>query len=357
MDVDGSAIATSVFYFLNATVLIAMIISGVFWMARLLRRFKSSQPTKALVPLESRSYPTWTLAAFLVMFGSQLVAVVILMNVFRYLGYTPDFGNAESPAGTVSLGLLVANALAGLIAMAVTIIWLSSESKPSTFGLAWNPKDVWVGLKASVWFIPPVMIVSAAASKLIPYEHPVLDKLAENAGPMTFVVLFVGTAVVAPLVEEFMFRVLLQSGLQKFFDGPLVDQDKEPSTSDSMEASEPKSWIGDAYRPPEQQSQQYGDTPIPQAEPVRWQDMFVRQPGRIWMPRSFWSIVLTSVVFAAMHIGQGAAFIPLFFLSLGLGYLYQRTGRITASLVVHVVLNALTMCVEFSRIGAGIPSA
>ena len=58
----------------------------------------------------------------------------------------------------------------------------------------------------------------------------------------------------------------------------------------------------------------------------------------------------TSLIFALMHGNQGAAAIPLFFFSVGLGFLYRQTGRITPSLVVHVVLNGFTMSAEILRL-------
>jgi membrane protease YdiL (CAAX protease family) len=68
-----------------------------------------------------------------------------------------------------------------------------------------------------------------------------------------------------------------------------------------------------------------------------------------WRPVSFWPLIGASAIFAFMHFGQGAAPIPLFFLSLGLGYLYRQTGNLTACVVVHMVLNSLTLLVEILK--------
>ncbi|CAN0489807.1 unnamed protein product, partial [Hapterophycus canaliculatus] len=62
-----------------------------------------------------------------------------------------------------------------------------------------------------------------------------------------------------------------------------------------------------------------------------------------WTPTAIWPIVVASLLFAMMHWGQGLAPIPLFFLSLGLGYLYRQTGSLIPSIVVHFVLNGFTM--------------
>ena len=40
---------------------------------------------------------------------------------------------------------------------------------------------------------------------------------------------------------------------------------------------------------------------------------------------------VSAAIFAFMHLGQGPAPIPLFFLAIGLGYLYRQTHRATPS--------------------------
>jgi membrane protease YdiL (CAAX protease family) len=52
--------------------------------------------------------------------------------------------------------------------------------------------------------------------------------------------------------------------------------------------------------------------------------------------------LISSLLFALLHVGQGPAPIPLFFLALVLGYLYHQTHRIWPGLIVHAGLNGLT---------------
>ena len=44
-----------------------------------------------------------------------------------------------------------------------------------------------------------------------------------------------------------------------------------------------------------------------------------------------------------MHLGSGPDVIPLFFLALGLGYLYRQTHSIWPGFIVHTLLNAWSM--------------
>ena len=62
-----------------------------------------------------------------------------------------------------------------------------------------------------------------------------------------------------------------------------------------------------------------------------------------WEPVSYWPLIAASLIFALMHLGQGAAPIPLFLLSVGLGYLYRQTGSLIPCIVLHMILNSITL--------------
>ena len=75
-------------------------------------------------------------------------------------------------------------------------------------------------------------------------------------------------------------------------------------------------------------------------------------PDGQWRPKSHWPVIATSLLFAAMHFNQGAAQFPLFLMSLGLGYLYRQTGKFAPPVLVHMILNATTLCVLFAELQA-----
>lgn len=157
--------------------------------------------------------------------------------------------------------------------------------------------DVRLGLIASLMILPPVLLISAAVNYFVPYHHPTIDALSNLTSFSAIMLLFVCTAVVTPVCEEMLFRVLLQGAMQGLADRHVS---QVQSDSDASEAV--------TYR-----------------------------------PRAFWPLIAASFIFAILHSGQGAAPIPLFFLSLGLGFLYRQTGRIAAPVIVHMVLNSLTL--------------
>jgi hypothetical protein len=88
------------------------------------------------------------------------------------------------------------------------------------------------------------------------------------------------------------------------------------------------------------------DEPTPGAV---WRELLGTHGGWI-MPN-----VLTSLVFAGLHYDQWPAPIPLFPVSLMLGYLYQRTGSLFASIAMHATFNGINMALLFLAIWAGAP--
>jgi membrane protease YdiL (CAAX protease family) len=76
-------------------------------------------------------------------------------------------------------------------------------------------------------------------------------------------------------------------------------------------------------------------------------EMLAATTGLGGLPLGSVPILISSVLFALVHLGHGAAPIPLFVFALVLGYLYQKTHRIWPSLVAHYALNALSMAMLF----------
>ena len=53
--------------------------------------------------------------------------------------------------------------------------------------------------------------------------------------------------------------------------------------------------------------------------------------------------MISSAVFALIHVGQGAAPIPLFLFAIGLGFVFRYTGSLIPCIALHFMLNAFTM--------------
>jgi membrane protease YdiL (CAAX protease family) len=85
-----------------------------------------------------------------------------------------------------------------------------------------------------------------------------------------------------------------------------------------------------------------------QAEPLT-----PRQVAR----RALVAIIVTAVLFAAVHFPQPQSIPAIFLLALGLGYAYERTGSLVAPIVMHMIFNAVNMLIfmvpEFEKYATG----
>lgn len=79
----------------------------------------------------------------------------------------------------------------------------------------------------------------------------------------------------------------------------------------------------------------------PICEEVMYRGLVQNMIKRLGLSR-WWSITAASVVFAAAHISAAPlhALLALFILSLGMGWAYEKTGRLLAPILMHAMFNA-----------------
>ncbi len=314
------------FIAISLTVLALLVAGSVFWIQWFRGRGKRNlcgDVSPELITRLPQPRPRWTVFDFLLMFGMMILVGALLQQsqqteqqatdetppaaevIDQAVDAPPDQEpgeNASDRAAKLRNQVRI-HFIANLVAFVFTLVFfrLTQQATLAHLSLVPNRDDIRRGLFATVWILAPVLLLNLLVSNLVQYEHTVTNLLAEESGTRTFLALLFSAACLTPIVEEFQFRLLLQGGLQQFADPP-----------------------------------------------------FDSDPMSIWKPATAWPIYVTSLLFAVMHLGQGAAPIPLFFLSLGLGFLYQRTGRLVPAIVVHMLLNAATLCMEFCRVNAGL---
>jgi membrane protease YdiL (CAAX protease family) len=164
-------------------------------------------------------------------------------------------------------------------------------------------KQVLIGLGATVCVLPSILLINGVVSIFVTeYSHPVIDALLSEMSLSALLSTSFTVCIAAPLVEEFVFRGVLLSFLQRIFDGNWAFGTLLCCNNMTLPASSASQGLASRYG----------------------------------------AIVVTSVLFAGLHIGQGAAYIPLFFLALALGYVTQKTGSILPAIIMHVSLNSLS---------------
>ena len=300
-------------------------------------------PRLPLVRWTPRQPVPWGLIDLIGIVGLQLIAGALL-HEFRLI---PDgkIENLTLPqkqtliAWNVGLSLLVS-------VVSVLLVMVRTWATPRDLGWSWPDisGDIRLGVIGFVMLAPPVY---ALQGLLVNFwkesKHPIVEMFKDAPNARFFGVLFVSAAVVAPLFEELMFRVLLQGFLEKVcsFSGPLHELFLGTPT--------PR-----AHRPVNDQidslvSHLQPDTnpyaspqildPSTEGLPAEHAD---RQP-ELHGPAAWLPIAISSTIFALLHLSHGPDWIPLLPLAAGMGYLYQRTHRLLPSLIVHALLNSLSM--------------
>ncbi len=168
-----------------------------------------------------------------------------------------------------------------------------------------------MGLAGFAMLAPPVWGLQWTLTRFIEYRHESLTALQDNPTALEVGMIWFGTILVAPVVEEFLFRGVVQGWLQR------LSANGQLTSLDSLLFGVP----------PRQNRREQSEKDSSSAV------------GRYHFP----SIVITSALFGLAHFSNGPAPITLFVFSLGLGYLYQRTGNLVACMVTHMLLNLVTI--------------
>ena len=201
------------------------------------------------------------------------------------------------------------NSAAGLSVMAgglvaLTLIYLRRRDfRVMYFRFDKLPRQALIGFVATACVLPSILLINGVVSTFITkYSHPVIDAFLSEMSLSALLSTTFTVVIAAPLVEEFVFRGILMSFIQRIFD-------RNCSLESLIFCN---------------------NTVLPTT---------VASQG---LTSRYGAIVITSVLFAGLHVGQGAAYIPLFFLALALGYVTKKTGSIFPAIVMHICLNALS---------------
>lgn len=231
--------------------------------------------------------------------------------------------------------------LSRVLAVFAITFFVAARCRRGWEHLGWSTQylahDLMLGLAAYVLLAPPTLLLLAVLSQLVkvPYEHPVIETVLKQPDQLLPAIFM--AALVAPLLEEFLFRVLLQGWLQSL-------------------ATRGFSWrralVGRAATP-EHDSDRYPTVASTAPSGVALDGTVQRASDGLIAGAStnadpaalppYWPAIVTGLVFGALHFDYGVSWLPLCLLGIGLGFLYRWTNRIWPSLVVHCLLNGSTM--------------
>ena len=297
------------------------------------------------------------LLVFFAWMGGQVIAVGVAMVI---LGISHE--NIATISGEEEAKLLGIVGLAQLVgvflAWGVLYARYGRGGRSQAIGIQRTniAKDIVLGLAAFAMVIPIVLLIQWLLTLLLEYEHPSLEMLTRDASWLTFVLVWFVAGFVAPVCEEIFFRGTLQAWLQRLgparmksdqilvggWDGGISESGElggaKQALPNSVSLDENESSPDlNPYRPPREAA-------LPgQSESQSGLLAGGETDRRSWITQSHWPIYVTSAIFAGLHIGQGAAPIPLFVLSVALGYLYRKTESILPCIVLHMVLNTFSL--------------
>lgn len=340
---------------LLAFLLLGLVASSALISYQLARRYWSGQ---ALIPYQPHLAMPWK--------GGQILLLVgfLILSMLSMAGLAHGALSGDELT-KVLVGFLVDSAsklLTMLFAILLVRGMLHTWSLPGFETTHWTA-DVKLGALGFVAAAFPVYGINAFASWALQKvgllkpdaEHPILQILDKDASAALVVMAMFAACIVAPLFEEFFFRGVLQGWLERRtgMHSPryaLAVEGESPhdvTGYEPHEIAELQSEITAGGEPSAEQAlaNPYKPPLVEHLGPETSADSPVMLGGieaHDEKPRMM-PIVLTSLLFAALHYGHGAAPIALFFLSLVLGYLFQRTGRLWPSITLHACLNTFSM--------------
>jgi membrane protease YdiL (CAAX protease family) len=314
---------------------IAVLASAVVWMA-IIARLRRGQE---LAPLEGRRPVPWSTIDLVL-----IVLAFYLFNLLGDLGLRQAFGiRLPEELRDIAVKDLVPLQLVSGAATLLTVFFgaglaaLRAGATLHDLGLSLSRfrGDLRLGAIAFVAVAAPIYSLQGLLVYFFPTQHPLIDVLRDQPDAQLFVVVAVSVAIVAPLCEEMFFRVLLQGWLEKLVAGAAPAAFSSPA-------------IGSANNIANGGGGQAADGPKsveddnPYAAPPTISGVAASEVQHVQALRAI-PIITSALLFALLHIGHGPAPIPLFFFALALGYLYQRTHRIWPSLVLHFLLNSVSL--------------
>jgi membrane protease YdiL (CAAX protease family) len=190
------------------------------------------------------------------------------------------------PADASMHARLAAGSLSMLAATGVTLATLLSR------GASWATlrlpaghvaSDLRLAVAALCLLVAPLLGMAAVLDRLEPYRHVIVDFLATHRDPLSIGLVCFAAVVAAPIAEEILFRGLLQGWLETRLEG--------------------------------------------------------LAPGRA----GGLAIAISSAAFALAHVGQGLAWLPLFFFGWVAGYLALQTGSLLPGIILHALFNGVSV--------------
>lgn len=244
-------------------------------------------------------------------------------------------------AKTIPLSLAAILSLGNVAALITICGWIVLRHRASLAQLGFSfkswPRHVAIGVIAALASIPLVYALMAAVNIGFnnQYSHPLLEELKRDGSLPAYLLAVTSAVLIAPLTEEFFFRVIIQGWLQSapfgsirsIFLGQREDQQLAQIAAPGVFVTSPV--LDNPY--------------APSGVLVTASKLTDATTENSTLIPPIWPSLVTGVLFGLAHFSYGLSFIPLIVLGTILGLLYRATHSIWPSLVVHFMLNGSSM--------------
>jgi membrane protease YdiL (CAAX protease family) len=301
---------------------------------------------RPLLPRRTMELVPWRGPAVLTMLLLWLGIQVVVLGAYM---------SATGQKKITASGLMATVALANAAALVVLPLALGriSGARPAHFGLGRGGEpgaDLSRGCVAGLVLAPIVYAVGFVALQYWPPKPHALEKMirADPSGRNALLAIVSGV-LLAPAAEELLFRGILQGWLVRAWSRRRAPSppDPDPGTiADAPDQHAPDPIGVAALLDPDRSPWAAPTTPLTPDRPGN-EGPGPRTEDRGHPPAGPWPCLLTSALFAAIHSSEWPAPIPIFVLSLGLGYLYERTGGVLAPFGLHATFNGISTLMLF----------
>jgi membrane protease YdiL (CAAX protease family) len=238
-------------------------------------------------------------------------------------GFTPEETIAISAVTGVAVlaSMMFANAAVrrgGLARLGFSARSLGMSAAPAVISILIIIPMMYVVSGATQWFWELIRLEH-------PEAHPFLETFASDGNPLIRALIVISAVFLAPAFEEMLFRGHLQTAVLYSL-RRLVRDEMSPARGFEPVMSTDPSAPAVIIHP---------DPPTANAATaiaIRWI-----------------AIIFTSFIFALVH-QQLWMMPPIFFLSLCLGYAYERTGNLWVPILIHATFNAVNVAVFWLRL-------
>lgn len=319
-----------------AVALVGLLAAGslAMWLLAV-RRLRAGEP---LVPFEPRRPVPWGVVEFVL-----IIALYFMIGGLAAWLFTDTFDVVPESQVPTLQGML-ALGLASLLVIGCGAVLIRGVAGATWRDLGLSRRhllsDVLLGLAAGLAITAPVYAIQSILTTLMKFEseHPLIEMVERDRGFTIFAVAVFLAVGVAPLAEEFLFRVLLQGWLEAWQMRGRAERQLNVEMLGSIAAK-----IENAESPQvvSVDSDNPYAAPLPTTDTIPIETQIELTAGQLapgWAP-----LVASAVIFALLHATQGPDPIALFPLALVLGYLYRQTHRLVPSLVAHAFLNGNSM--------------